>query len=160
MSRTTSTSPRTLAEELLQPPYRVDPETFWTVAQMRGDDGYDRIALARLHGWHAIPSWGRDGWDLGSWPLVVVFHRRTDAGYELAYNVEGDISVYRYPTRGLLDAATDCLAFWHWKHDGESWVAGVDSVDVAPEHLRGRFSWARLDGEQSQTSAEGGDGHA
>jgi hypothetical protein len=134
----------------------VETEAFWTIAQMRGDDGYDRIELARLHAWHAIPSWGRDGWDLGSWPLVVIFHRRIDAGYELAYNVEGDITVYRYPTRELLDAATDGLAFWHWKHDGESWVAGVDSIDDAPAHLRGRFSWKRLD--DTATTADSEDG--
>jgi hypothetical protein len=52
--------------------------------------------------------------------------------------------VYRYPTRELRDAATDCLAFWHWKHEGKPWVDGIDSVDVAPPHLRGPFSWNRL----------------
>jgi hypothetical protein len=32
-----------------------------------GDDGYDRMTFARRHGWEAIPSWGLNGWDLGSW---------------------------------------------------------------------------------------------
>ena len=52
--------------------------------------------------------------------------------------------MYRYPTRELLDAATDCLAFWHWERQDEEWVDGVDSVDGAPDRLRGPFSWERL----------------
>lgn len=156
MTPLTSTS-----DHLLQRPFRVEPEPFWTIAQMRGDDGYDRMELARHRGWHAIPSWGRDGWDLGSWPLVVILHRHTEAGYELAYDVEGDISVYRYPTRELLDAATDVLAFFHWKHDGEPWVDGVESVDDAPLHLRGPFSRRRLEETGPSDSEEhGGPPHA
>ena len=69
--------------------------------------------------------------------IMVIYHRDHPDGSELAYYVEGDLTVYRYPTRELRDAATDCLAFWHWKHEDEDWVAGVDSVDVAPDHLRG-----------------------
>ena len=95
-------------------------------------------------GWTAIPSWGLEGWDLGAWPLVVVFHRQSADGFELAYDVEGDVTVYRYSTRELRDAATDCLAFWHWKHYRAEWVHDVDSIDDAPDRLRGRFSWERL----------------
>jgi hypothetical protein len=111
---------------------------------MRGDDGYDRTEAARGRGWSAVASWGLDGWDLGAWPLVVISHRHNPAGFELAYDVEGDITVYRYPTRELRDRATDCLAFWHWKHSHEDWVDGVEYVDVAPDRLRGPFSWERL----------------
>jgi hypothetical protein len=132
-------------EDLLTPQYRLAPETFWTVSQMRGDDGYDRMDAARPRGWDAIPSWGRDGWDLGSWPLVVVYHRRTQAGFELAECVEGDVTVYRYPTKAQRDAATDQLAFFHWQHNGEPWVAGIATFADAPAHLRGPFSWARCE---------------
>jgi hypothetical protein len=90
------------------------------------------------------PELGLDGWDLGCWPYVVVYHRHTGETWDLAECVEGDLTVYRYPTRERRDAATDCLAFWHWKHHGESWVAGVESVDAAPGRLRGPFSWKRL----------------
>jgi hypothetical protein len=134
----------TRTDDLLTEEYRLTPEAFWTVCQMRGDDGYDRMEAARPKRWDAIPSWGRDGWDLGSWPLVVVYHRRSDDGYELAENVEGDVTVYRYPTKELRDQATDQLAFWHWKHQGEDWVAGIGSLEDAP-HLRGPFSWKRCD---------------
>jgi hypothetical protein len=133
-----------LEQQLLSEHYRLDPEAFWRLTQMRGDDGYDRMEAARGRGWQAVPSWGLDGWDLGAWPLVVIFHRRTGNGFELAYDVEGDITVYRYPTRELRDAATDCLAFWHWKHDQEEWVDNVELVDNAPDRLRGPFSSERL----------------
>jgi hypothetical protein len=67
-------------DDLLVAQYRLQPDSFWAVSQMRGDDGYDRIEAARPHRWHAIPSWGRDGWDLGKWPLVVIYHRNSPAG--------------------------------------------------------------------------------
>ena len=136
LEETTNLSDQSLEQQLLCEQYRVAPEAFWQIAE----DGYDRIEMARPHGWRAIPSWGLEGWDLGDWPLVVISHRRTSFGFELAYNVEGDITVYRYPTRELRDAATDCLALWHWKHDGEDWVDGVERIDAAPDRLRGPFS--------------------
>jgi hypothetical protein len=86
----------------------------------------------------------------GASPLGGISHRRTREGFELAYDVEGDITVYRYPTSELRHAATDSLAFWHWKHDDEDWVNGVESVDAAPDRLRGPFSWERLRGDNSK----------
>lgn len=36
-------------------------------------DGYDWIDLVtEAPGWAVIPSWGLDGWDMGSWPYVIV----------------------------------------------------------------------------------------
>jgi hypothetical protein len=131
-------------EQLLCEQYRVVPEAFWHLAQIRHEDGYDCIRAAQQREWSVVSSWGLEGWDLGAWPLVVISHRRTARGFELAYYVEGDVTVYRYPTRELRDAATDCLALWHWKHDGKYWVDGVESIDTAPERLRGPFSWQRL----------------
>jgi hypothetical protein len=55
--------------------------------------------------------WGCLGYDLGLWPRLVVFHRATDDGFELATcdSTGDDIAVasYRYPTKQLRDAATD-----------------------------------------------------
>jgi hypothetical protein len=137
-------SDQSLEQQLLCERYRVAPEAFWHLAQIRGEDGYDRIKTAQQHGWRAVSSWGLEGWDLGAWPLVVISHRRTTRGFELAYNVEGDITVYRYPTRDLRDAATDCLALWHWEHDGKDGIDGVESVEAAPDCLRGPFPQKRL----------------
>jgi hypothetical protein len=146
---TTNLSQPQTAQQLLGEQYQVAPEAFWHLDQIRDEDGYDRIKAARPHGWRAISSWGLEGWDLGAWPLVVILHRRSARGFELAYDVEGDITVYRYPTRELRDAATDCLALWHWKHDGKDWVNGVESIDVAPDRLRGPFSQKRLAASKS-----------
>jgi hypothetical protein len=56
----------TAPASLLSDAYRVEPEPLWLACQLRGDDGYDRIDVARRSRWSAIPAWGRDGWDLGS----------------------------------------------------------------------------------------------
>jgi hypothetical protein len=81
------------------------------LSQSRGDGGYDRMDIARGRGWDRVPSWGLDDWDLGARSLFVISHRHTRDRFDLGYDVEGDITVYRYPTRELRDAATDCLAF-------------------------------------------------
>jgi hypothetical protein len=149
---TTHLSDQSLEQQLLCVQYQVAPEPFWQLAQIRGEDGDDRIEKARPYGWCAVPSWGLDGWDLGTWPLVVILHRQSADGFELAYDVEGDVTVYRYPTRELRDAATDCLAFWHWKHHSAEWVEGEDNIDAAPDRLRGRFSWERLSSSKNSNS--------
>ncbi len=82
------------------------------------------IEAARSRRWVAIPSWGRDSWDLGLLAIRGIYHRATSEGFDLAENVEGDITYYRYPSRELRDAATDQIAFWHWKHEGEGMGRG------------------------------------
>jgi hypothetical protein len=141
-------SDQNLEQQLLCTQYQIAPEAVWQLSQVCGQDGYERMNIARARGWTAIPSWGLEGWDLGAWPLVIIFHRHSADSFELAYDVEGDVTVYRYPTRELRDAATDCLAFWHWKHDSEDWVDSVESIDAAPDRLRGSFSWDRLKASQ------------
>jgi hypothetical protein len=131
-------------DALLNPSYRIEPEAFWLLSQLRSDDAVDRMALAYVRRWKPIPTWGRDGWELGSWPYVVVYHRTADHAWQLTENVEGDVTVYSYPSQELRDAATDCLAFSYWKDGQRGWAADIDSVDVAPDDLRGPFSWARL----------------
>jgi hypothetical protein len=112
------------------------------------------MEFARRLGWDAISNWGLDGWDLGSWPYVVVYHR---GEIELAVDVEGDIDIEKFPTREDRDRKTDEIAFFYWKNHAEEWVDGIDSHEQMPLNLRGRFSWRRLDGEsqQSSTSASG-----
>jgi hypothetical protein len=130
------------------PQYQVEPEGFWTVCLMTGADGYSTASVAQHLGWKAIGSWGRDGWDLGSWPLVIVFHRQKDGRFDLATYVEGDIFAYSFPTQELRDSATDEIAFFYWEHEGESWVAGITSADQMPAYLRGPYSHERADRER------------
>jgi hypothetical protein len=111
-------------------------------ARWPGDDGYDRMDFARANRWEPISSWGRDGWDLGSWPLVVVYHR---GDTDLAVDVEGDITIETFPTPKERDRRTDETAFFYWKNHDQDWVRGIDSHEQMAEHLRGRFSWKRLE---------------
>jgi hypothetical protein len=113
--------------------------------------GYEWIGSLRGTGWDAVGSWGRDGWDLGSWPLVCVAHfDGGERGYGVAYYVEGDVTVYEFATREERDAKTDELAFFHWKRESESWIEGYDSVEQLPARLRGPFSWARLERKKEE----------
>jgi hypothetical protein len=124
--------------------YLVREGSRYTDPQFRGEDGYGSIESGNRHGWKARASWGRDGWDLGSWPIVVYFFRDDDGAYELAEYVEGDIKVWRLPTDAARSALVDTLAFWWWQNQGEDWTAG-HSIDAIPDHLRGPFAWSRLD---------------
>jgi len=89
--------------------------------------------------WRAIPSWGRDGYDLGSWPLVIVFVRNLDGRFDVIEYVEGDVAMYSCPTADIRKAIIDELAFFHWKHQGEDWVKDYESVDQLPGELKGPY---------------------
>lgn len=144
--------------------YLVREGSRYSDPEIHGYDEYDTAESARAHGWKARASWGLNGWDLGSWPLVVYMFRDRPAegftissaealgslvasdhvGYELAEYIEGDLKVWRFPTNEMRSALVDTLAFWWWQNSGESWTAGL-SIDAIPDHLRGPFSWARVD---------------
>ena len=119
--------------------YKVEPDAFWQAAWVYGD-GYGVMEQAerKVHGWCVISGWGRDGYDLGSWPLVMVFFRQRH-GFEVAYYVEGDVVCYAAPTEAIRNAIVDEIAFFHWKHQGEQWVEGYDSVEQLPDELRGPY---------------------
>src|SRR5437868_14852126 len=120
--------------------YRVEPEPFWQALPMLGVDGYSVMGLAEQRQWHAIGGWGREhGYNLGSWPLVMIFFRDREASYDLLYYVEGDTVMYACPTEEIRNALTDTFAFFHWKHQGESWVEDYDSVEQLPDALRGPY---------------------
>lgn len=139
--------------------YETWPMHYWQsnpdFSNPRGDNGYDAIGSARKAGWKARASWGRNGWDLGSWPLVVFFFRENGGPgkvvYELAQYVEGDLTVWTFPTDELRSEAVDRMAFWWWRNEGESWVSGLD-IDDIPDHLRGPFSWARCEAEREKSA--------
>lgn len=124
------------------------------------DDGYGDMEVAGKQGWRAIAGWGRDGWDLGDWPYVVIYTRERaetpelqlrDAKWELQVIVEGDHSVYRFDSEEDRTAALDYMFLWYAA--GEDWAplkyedrerldAGELEVDGK---FRGPFSWARAD---------------
>jgi Domain of unknown function (DUF3846) len=123
--------------------HKVEPEPFWQIAQSRGIGGYETMSLAATNGWSTVASWGEDGWNLGNWPYVVFFARRSENRWELAEYVEGDVRTYSFPDQASRDTVVDGLAFWYWKNAEESWVAGYDKVDQLPPRLRGPFGAER-----------------
>ena len=100
-------------------------------------DGYGAIEAARAKGWRPIPSWGRDGWDLGAWPLVIVLFRERFSGrvFEVAEYVEGDVTVRQFATPEARIRYVDGVAMWWWKHRDEEWVADYELGEgPRPEH--------------------------
>lgn len=131
-------------EQLKQ--YETQPDLMWDKLALFGGDGYDVIELAHRRRWEALASWGANGWDIGSWPLVIVFWRNQPGSgtFEVVEWVEGDVTCYRCPTSELREQITDSIAFFHWKFQGEEWVAPYADETQAPAALRGRYSEKRV----------------
>ena len=121
------------------------------------DDGFDDMAVARSRGWTTHSSWGRDGWDLGTWPYVSIHLRVHDGRYEVLTIVEGDHDVYSFDSEADQHAAMDYLFLWYaadqaWcpvrgSEGRQALDAGTAVVDV---RFRGPFSPARLDKERQR----------
>lgn len=122
------------------------PLELWAQAAPMIGDGYDVMPVAKRSGWSDVDAWGHDGWNLGDWPYVVIYHRNqvgADKPWQLAYYVEGDVTVYGYATEDERTRATDELAFFHWKHNPEPWakrdLADIETVDQLPAKYRGPY---------------------
>jgi hypothetical protein len=129
-------SEKHMREDLKQ--YQVEPDVFWQITWVYGD-GYNVIERAEARGWRVIAAWGKAGYDLGSWPLVIVFHRNMPNAYELVEYCEGDVTMYKCPTCEVRNAITDEIAFFHWKHKSEPWVEDYETVEQLPNELRGPY---------------------
>ncbi len=125
--------------------YIVEAHPWWKVAQYSGMDAYDTMSQANRRGWHEIPSWGSKGWDLGSWPLVIVYFRNTRdkitnvESFQLCEYVEGDTTVYSCPTSEIREAITDEIAFYHWQMQEQTWVRDIETFDMLPDELKGPY---------------------
>ena len=106
-------------------------------------DGEDDMEQAAKEGWKIIASWGRDGWNLGDWPYVVISARVTDGQFEMQQVVEGDHDQYRFGSYADLEAAIDYLFLWyaagqHWAPLGYEDRAALDAGKLAvDEKYRG-----------------------
>lgn len=124
----------------------------------RSDDGYSDMEVAAEEGWHAIAGWGRDGWDLGDWPYVVISVRCpvTEDGrgqYQVRQTVEGDSTIYNFDTNADQSAAIDYLFVWYGiGQDYDEWTAaGLTSREAldagtlrVPDEFRGPYSASRV----------------
>lgn len=80
-------------------------------------NGYEWMSEGLPEGWHPEPIWGRDGWDLGAWPLVVValYIDEEEGRFAAATYTEGDVTARRYKSRGALYVAVNGIAEFHWR---------------------------------------------
>lgn len=110
------------------------------------DDGYGDMAVEEDRGWHSCAGWGRDGWDLGSWPYVVIYRRKLpDGKFGVMQICEGDRTVYAFTSEADRDAAIDYLFLWYAA--GEDWAplrydqrAELDEGELAvDEKFRGPY---------------------
>lgn len=114
----------------------------------KSDDGYGDMEVAASDGWHAVSGWGRDGWDLGNWPYVVLSVRNVNGSFQLQSVCEGDHTIYAFNSMADRNAAIDYLFLWYQAGlgdldidvDRETLDAGTLRVD---EKYRGPFSWER-----------------
>lgn len=106
------------------------------------NSGYEWIG-ALCGGWYVVPTWGRSGWDLGAWPLVIIAHYDSPGCYGLGVHVEGDLEVTAYPTREDRDQATDRQAAFHWRQFGHGPRDLPDTDNELGHHHRGPYSRTR-----------------
>jgi hypothetical protein len=108
------------------------PDSLW-------NQGYDWLGPLR-HGWYGVSSWGRGGWDLGSWPRVVIAHYDGEGRYGLAVYVEGDVEVTAHATREDRDRVTDQQAASWWQYFGRGPKDLPAEGDELLPHHRGPYS--------------------
>ncbi|MGP4969000.1 hypothetical protein [Glutamicibacter ardleyensis] len=81
-------------------------------------EGYDWMANLTGTSWNELSAWGRDGWDLGSWPYVIsaVAQTEDEQGKLFGYctYVEGDVATRWYRTRDARSLAISKEAYWYW----------------------------------------------
>ncbi|MDQ3765054.1 MAG: hypothetical protein M3460_27175 [Actinomycetota bacterium] len=95
------------------------------------------------NGWYAVASWGSEGWDLGTWPLVIVAHYDGDEEAEMPWGVatyvEGDITVKEFPDRAARDKETNEIAVFYWQQDDDVPDAPKDFTDGRLGPYRSRW---------------------
>ncbi len=110
------------------------------VGKMLGGDGYDRMEYRRKFEFVACSAWGREGWDLGDWPYVVVSARKTADGYELLVDVEGDLTLTTHDSGDDLHAKIDEIAVFYWRHSRrEGLFEDLPAEGPVPEKYRGPY---------------------
>jgi hypothetical protein len=77
--------------------------------------------------WRTIASWGRDGWDMGDWPYVVVAYRASSHhGWLTVVCIEGDLSIRHHVDEVALTSFLDAEARRWWTRCPER---GPDDLD-------------------------------
>jgi hypothetical protein len=98
-------------------------------------DGYDWMEAAKGTNWHTVPGWGKDGWDAGQWPYVILTLAKgqDEAGpfYGMTTYCEGDLSATFYRSQMEQWKAITEWCRWNWLHgqgDGPKFEAPFESA--------------------------------
>ena len=78
-------------------------------------NGYDFLAANERAGWHAIPEWARNGWDLGRWPTVIVMASDEHARPRALVYLEGDVEAREFDTVDERTQFLDNIAEELWR---------------------------------------------
>lgn len=137
---------RMTATELAQHRVSVDADALSNAFARRIDEGYDMLDAAEPTSLVPIPSWGRDGWDLGDWPCWAYLIPRVVPtedwmGWLLVEYITGTARAWVFPTREERNRAIDLFAHTFWSQ------TGTVEADPDDERYCGPFSWSRLDRE-------------
>lgn len=109
-------------------------------------DGWDWMDELADTPWVPVPNWGRDGWDLGHWPYVIicVCAPATKAkAFGVATYVEGDRERYAFDTHAEMIRRVDEIAAFYWRLSGV--MEEVPPIGPVLEKHTGPFSWERHD---------------
>jgi hypothetical protein len=121
-------------------------------------DGYDFVGqLESGSNWAPVASYGRDGWDAGSWPLVVIgrtLRANKKGEWVTVERVEGDLSFRAYRTQVEQLRGLDLLVEAHWRFEPEAYGDDIAKAvkrypkGELPSRFYGLFSWARLNASE------------
>ncbi|MCP2092680.1 hypothetical protein LV78_000620 [Actinosynnema pretiosum] len=104
-------------------------------------DGYEWREMAQEFGWVVPGLWGREGWDLGAWPLIVVGLHDDPKVKVWAYVVyiEGDIFVHTFDDEDERDRAVTAEAVFWWRNGDADGPMDLPEQGDYLEHHHGPF---------------------
>lgn len=105
-------------------------------------DGYDWMDAAATTDWHTLSSWGKDGWDAGSWPYVIltIAAGRDEVGkfFGMTTFCEGDLETTFYRSQAAHWEAISRWNHWNWANGQSQGPTGMPKVfeECGPEIRR------------------------
>jgi hypothetical protein len=97
-------------------------------------DGYDQMERLGQASWSPVSSWGRDGWDLGDWPYVIVYARVYKNAPQVLIVTEGDNDLWEFPDKQTQSSFIDEWAQWWWENHSNG-----PSEDTPAEDRKGPY---------------------
>lgn len=100
-------------------------------------DGYDWMDATRERGWLTLSGWGKDGWDAGAWPylIITISRGKDDKGFFWGVTTycEGDLDTKFYRDQMVQWQAITKWCHWNWEHgqsDGPKDLPAFEALDM------------------------------